>query len=238
MEITTIINMSSLEQDFIPQCIRHSREVSKHVIACYSDKLFTGEPEDLALFESYKEQFPDVTFLLVPFDDKLVSRFMHNRFRATAFTHVTTEWVLFLDADEIIDVPRFKAWMLLPKQHDSYGFACTWYFRLKTFQAASLELAGLLIKTDKLSYADVAGAYHERWSICKGNYQSAVMYEDVPMIHHYSWVRTKEQMLKKVRGWGHKEDRSWESLVEQEFALPPDPTRPDFVHGYTYNVIP
>jgi hypothetical protein len=53
-----------------------------------------------------------------------------------------------------------------------------------------------------------------------------------PMFHHYSWVRTKDEMLKKVSAWGHKADRDWKQLVEQEFLEPFAGI--DFIHGYQY----
>ena len=59
--------------------------------------------------------------------------------------------------------------------------------------------------------------------------------EGTPFVHHYSWVRTKEEMLKKVENWGHKHDKNWTSLIEEEFSRPFNGT--DFVHGYSYNIV-
>ena len=42
-------------------------------------------------------------------------------------------------------------------------------------------------------------------------------------------------MLKKVRAWGHKGDRDWVTLVNQEFTAPFRGT--DFIHGYTYKSV-
>ena len=55
------------------------------------------------------------------------------------------------------------------------------------------------------------------------------------MFHHFSWVRTKEEMLKKVRSWGHKGDRNWIELVEKEFST--DFQKTDFIHGYQYKIV-
>ena len=60
-------------------------------------------------------------------------------------------------------------------------------------------------------------------------------YNGLPMLHHYSWVRTKEQMLKKVRTWWHNKDRNWEKSVEEEFSRPF--SGKDFVHGYEYKTV-
>ena len=57
-----------------------------------------------------------------------------------------------------------------------------------------------------------------------------------PFIHHYSWVRTKEEMLKKVLNWGHKDDSfDWISKIEEEFSR--DFNGTDFIHRYNYNIV-
>ena len=59
--------------------------------------------------------------------------------------------------------------------------------------------------------------------------------DDKPMIHHYSWVRTYKEMLKKVKHWGHTKDKDWTSLVHEEFKKDFDGT--DFVHNYKYDKV-
>jgi len=44
--------------------------------------------------------------------------------------------------------------------------------------------------------------------------------DGLPFIHHYSWVRSKEQMLKKVITWAHYWEKDWPSMVEKEFSHP------------------
>jgi hypothetical protein len=55
------------------------------------------------------------------------------------------------------------------------------------------------------------------------------------MFHHYSWVRTRDEMMKKVQSWGHKNDRDWVALVNEEFSAPFKGS--DFVHGYKYKTV-
>jgi hypothetical protein len=52
------------------------------------------------------------------------------------------------------------------------------------------------------------------------------------IMHHFSWVRTKEQMLKKVESWAHKGDKHWVSLIEEEFKY--SFRGRDFVHNYKF----
>ena len=37
------------------------------------------------------------------------------------------------------------------------------------------------------------------------------------MVHHYSWVRTKEECLQKARTWAHRMDEDWPALIENTF---------------------
>ena len=52
------------------------------------------------------------------------------------------------------------------------------------------------------------------------------------IMHHFSWVRTKEQMLKKVKSWAHQGDKQWVSLIEEEFKY--SFKGRDFVHNYKF----
>lgn len=56
-----------------------------------------------------------------------------------------------------------------------------------------------------------------------------------PMFHHYSWVRSRRDLLQKVGGWGHSSDRPWKELLEHAWTLMDEygePLRRDFVHGH------
>jgi hypothetical protein len=54
-------------------------------------------------------------------------------------------------------------------------------------------------------------------------------------MHHYSWVRTKEEMLRKVKAWGHTNDKDWNTLIEEEFSR--EFNGKDFVHGYNFEIL-
>jgi hypothetical protein len=60
--------------------------------------------------------------------------------------------------------------------------------------------------------------------------------DGLPLFHHFSWVRSYENMLHKVSTWGHKCDKDdWPQKVKEMF----DSHVPlDFVHGYKYDVVP
>lgn len=56
----------------------------------------------------------------------------------------------------------------------------------------------------------------------------------VIMFHHYSWVRSREDLLRKVQAWGHRGDAPWQELLEHAWRLVDErgevPSR-EFVHG-------
>jgi hypothetical protein len=76
-----------------------------------------------------------------------------------------------------------------------------------------------------------AGTYH----LIEGK-KARFVSKDTPLFHHYSWVRSQDEMLKKVRTWGHRNERDWEALVKEEFSR--DFSGKDFVHGYSFETVP
>ncbi|MEN9654521.1 MAG: hypothetical protein RL235_633, partial [Chlamydiota bacterium] len=150
------------------------------------------------------------------------------------------ETVLFLDADEICDAARFNEWLGCSdyQMHTTLKLANYWYFREPAFQANAYEDSILLAQRRALE-PKLLLCKEERdaiYSSLPGPKRRMVFGVDGrPMFHHYSWVRTQDEMLKKVRAWGHRKDKDWETEVMREFARPFSGT--DFVHGYTYNTV-
>lgn len=161
-----------------------------------------------------------------------------SRLIATNHLNDDIDWVLFLDSDEVVDTELFMDFLKTNELNlMSYKFSGYYYFREPIYQAIQWEDASVLCKRE-LVKPDVFNPIHER-----GQYSEIlnvpkmynVVHKGVPMIHHYSWVRSKEQMLKKVQTWWHKDDTNWTELVEKEFSHPFTGT--DFVHGYQYKVV-
>ena len=150
------------------------------------------------------------------------------------------ENVLFLDADEIPDANRFTEWLGCSDYagHTVLKLANYWYFRESCSQADRWEDSIVFAQRRALE-PHLLLRQEERDAIydsLPGPKRRMVVGPDGnPMFHHYSWVRTQEEMLKKVQAWGHKKDRDWAALVQQEFASPFRGT--DFVHGYNYKTV-
>jgi hypothetical protein len=123
------------------------------------------------------------------------------------------QYVLLLDVDEIIESRRFIR-LLKESNYRDYTimtFAAYWYFGSAACRATTVELGPSLVRREALNPgwlvtpADRAALY----SVMPDPKLDAVTYGDRPLVHHYSWVRTREQMLRKVRAWGHNRDRDW-----------------------------
>lgn len=177
--------------------------------------------------------------------DVTESWFWHQVQRLTGFkcVHDDIEYVLFLDTDEIIDTIRYINWLnAFPyKDYNCIRFETYWYFRLTKFRAIQTEDWNAISLVKKNCVSDDIFFMHDSERLNFINFISdpkmirTVGLDGMPMIHHYSWVRTHEEMLKKVRTWGHNRDKDWSIVVNKEFERNFNPsTDKDFVHGYDF----
>ena len=245
-KIATIINFCSNEYPFLAPCIQEVKQFSSQILVPVCDHFFDGKPEERAVLQGIYAAHPDVVFIEFPYNPHSLhashSRFWHNLARLVGFffTHSDIEYLLFLDCDEILDHRRFVSWLntAIYRNYNALLIANYWYFRDVCHQAMTWEEIALLCKRQAL-HSDLIMQEKERRGIfkavAKAKQQSVVGCDGKPMLHHYSWVRTKEQMLRKVSSWGHNKERDWHALVEKEFS--DDFRGIDFVHEYTFTKV-
>lgn len=250
--LATIINFCSNEARFLKPCIEQARLFSRQIIIPVCDHLFDGSLERRELLDSIYAAFPDCKFIEYPFIPRQIparffkavnpNHFWHSlsRFIGVSALEDGIDTVLFLDADEIPDGRKFSEWLMSSdyRHHLVLKLANYWYFREPIYQATHWEDSAVLVQRRALS-PDLLLHEKERdalYDLLPGPKRRLVTdSEGNPMFHHYSWVRTKEEMLKKVEAWGHRGDRNWKELVEWEFSAPFKGK--DFVHGYSYQTI-
>lgn len=250
--IAAIINFCSNETRFISACIEQAQVFAKQVIVPVCDHFFDGTAENRALLEQVYRAHPNCLFVEYPyipadvprriFKDVDPAHFWHScsRLIGSCFLDDSIEAVLFLDADEIADGEKFARWIESSDyhQHTVMKMANFWYFREPVHQAIVWEDSVVLVQTKALS-PHLILHQEERdalYDLLPGPKRRHVTGSDgEPMFHHYSWVRTKEEMLKKVQSWGHKGDCNWVELVHKEFDSPFQGT--DFIHGYKYKLV-
>jgi hypothetical protein len=241
--ISTILQYSTIDYRFLKANLEQLSKFSDEIIVPICDHFFNGVPEDVELLQKTFELInstPNCTGYLFEWQGLNANPgYYHNLSRALGTSVAKGDWLLFVDGDEIVD-DSFKEWFEIKAQYTdiTYWITCYWYFREPIYQSKSYEGCGLLIKRDKCNWninvRDERQQFHVGPNFIHGGYNH-ILVDGKPMIHHFSWVRTKEEMLKKVHNWGHKNDTNWIDLVEEEFSRPFSGT--DFIHKYQYNIV-
>jgi hypothetical protein len=245
--LATIINYCSNDYPFLKEALLQARKFSEKIIVVVADHLFDGEKENLEALKKSFSPFDFATFIIYPFIPEKIpkrilkkvkrSSFWHSvsRLVGTSFVEKKIDYLLFIDVDEIVDGDRFSLWLKEKTYHkyDALRLANYWYFRSTSFQATTWEDSAVMVKRKKVKAKALLDS-RERDAIfdsVEGEKEKTVLgLDNLPMVHHYSWVKTKKQMLKKVATWGHKNDRDWQELVEKEFER--SSSVKDFVHDY------
>jgi hypothetical protein len=246
--LATIINFCSNDYPFLRHCIDSVKPFSSQIVIPVCDHFFDGTPEDRILLNRIYAENRDVQFIEFPFNqsnslyESRPSVYWHNLARLLGRFFIKDEirYILFLDCDEIVDSDRFLQWLeSFPYQeYEAIHFLNYWYFRESNLQAKTWEHTPLWIKKEKASGALIMNE-NERagmYDACIERKANRVPGTDhLPMFHHYSWVRTKEQLLQKVKSWSHNWQRDWKKQVEEEFSH--EFNGRDFVHGYEFNEV-
>ena len=234
--VTTVINFSTLDLKFFDALIKEVKKFSEDIIVNAYTHFFNGEPEDVAILNQLKEGHPEVSFNILEWSGDRNSHFWHNYARWSGLQQAKAPRVLFLDADEIPEGDLMREWLKAEPLSDFHFFSCYWYFREPSHRATTKENCGLLALKSKLTW-EMIFSKHERSFFREFtiNPKFSCTLEGRTFLHHFSWVRTREEMLTKIKSWGHSGDRDWTKLVEKEFSG--GFTGKDFVHGYSYEII-
>lgn len=240
-KISIVITYCSLDKRFIELNIKESLKITDDVVVSSYDHLFNGEKEDIGYFEGLKHVYPTVKFVLSEWEDVMDNpRYWHNmgRLRGYEKTNKDYKWVIFLDGDEILKADAFNLFLQDSNFNDRdwYILAVNWFFREAIYKSTEVEHTIPLYKKSIMTL-DPFEPLVERGQPCQKNPNGIdfLTYNREVLVNHYSWVRTKEEMLKKVSGWGHKNDKDWKSLIEEEFSR--DFNGKDFVHNYDFEIV-
>lgn len=239
--ITSIISFCTNDFRYLSHCIQGVRPFSDKIIIVVASHFFDGQEENQELLHRSYAQFPDCQFIEYAFDEKklygwnpppeecVIERlhYWHSTSRYIGMHYVpkSSQYVLHIDVDEVFEAARMQDWL---NNYPYQNFECLHFFAYRYQNLPSLRSERyvnmpLLLKTEKITPGDLFNRY-ERPGIFRaftGKKMSGVLGLDgYPMVHHYSWVRTKEEFLKKVQSWGHKFDHDWLQLSgEQIFGF-------------------
>lgn len=238
-----IINFCSEDERFIRPSVEQARRCCAEIVVAVGDTRFDGSPEDDERIRTIAADMPDIEFVRYEVDLSRSAHDLHNQARIAGFGALASDpdLVVFLDADEILDGAAVAEWLRtsrIPRTSAAMKLKNYWYFRDPTNQALTTEDSVVVVWRHLIS-PELLDGPDERDSIFRGvvgrKRRRVTGRGGRVLVHHYSWVRTKEQMLKKVASWGHRDERDWSALVKAEFAGPFKGT--DFVHGYEYRQV-
>lgn len=251
-----IVVASSDDACFLRRGIPELFKFATDVVIAFGTRYWNGDPEDEDLIRDLGRELSD-TVKIVRYETdersipgtEAVSDAMYNealaRWTALQSLSPSCTHVLVLDSDEIVDGDGFHRWW----QQKGAGvgiaavkFANYWYWRHPTYRARSyLEDSVVLMDRRHLTNESIFnnGARTHMYDSCQGFKQRMVHgTEGDVMVHHFSWVRTEAQMLRKVSAWGHRDDFcgvDLEALVKQEFASAFRGS--DFLRGLRYDIV-
>lgn len=236
MNVATIISYCTNEYRFIHKCIQEAQRFSSQVIVVVFDHFFDGTPEHRALLERTYAEHPDVEFVECAYlfdrtyslhypctpQDEDWPILWHTTTRIVGFHCVKPEmeWILFLDADEIVEGDAMAAWLERGEMQRWNGvrFLCYYYAIRASLRATQAQELPLLAKKSALSpmihNKDRSGLFFSMAGATKRNVRGL---ENKILFHHYSWVRSQEECLLKARTWAHKRDADWPTLIRAAF---------------------
>ncbi len=248
-KVATLLHYCSNDYRFLNRSVQELRRFSSQIIIPYADRFFNGEEEDKVLIDRSLRENLGCTFVEFAYHVKqLYSPFIHSfpgdddwincwhstsRYVGRFFVRPEIEWVLFLDADEILEGDRFAEWLeqeLDPKVSGYWFSAYTYGLRAQD-RKEELQQCALLIRKDALTPHQILNP-NERY----GMYQAlegkkrmqVVGLNGKPMMHHYSWVRSEEERAKKAATWGKRDQRDWLQWLDELNAAPFEPVEAYF----------
>lgn len=243
--ITTILQYSTIDIRFLSSNLEQLSKVSNEIIIPIFDHYFNGEPENEKLLNDSIEiisKYKKATAYTIEWQGYNNNpAYYHNLSRLLGTQIAKNDILFFVDADEIVDGDEFNVWLNTKyNKNYSYWLTCYWYFREPIYQSINAESAGLLIPKSYCNWninirEERQQLFNTTPNFINGDYTPILSSNGTPMMNHYSWVRSKDDMIAKVKNWGHQHDKNWIQLVEEEFSRPFNGT--DFVHGYTYKIV-
>lgn len=253
-KVGVIINFCTNELCFLDSLLRECQKFADDVVVSYTDRLYNGEPEDVSFVELYKSKYPNTKFLKYEIDlNKPIHELKGVVYRPLAYFHnlarytgaqaldPSIEWVFVIDADEIPEGDHVKTFLQSAylNPYNSYKLATYWYFKLPTYQAKTFEDSILLIHKCHLTEDNIFGDLERDYLIPQSgtSLQRMIMgCHKLPMFHHFSWVRSRDGIRKKVSSWAHKDEMGMttEEIMDRIFKT--DMVN-DIVHGYEYNIV-
>lgn len=235
MTIAAVINYCTNDYRFLARACAEVSSFALQTLIPVCDHFFDGAPENRPLLDTTYAEHPHALFLEFAFDQKELytpyirrdpqdedwGALWHSTARYLSFLYLddAIEYLLFLDADEILEGKKFAEWLQKEnyQKWDALWFSAYCYGSSPSKRAPDIQQTALLVKRSSISPLKIFNA-QERFGLFAGlsgpKRLQITGCDGKPMIHHYSWVRPKEESLKKARTWGKKHLCNWEEWLE------------------------
>jgi len=256
MNIGTVILATTDDIQFLHVLVRQAALFSTEIVLSFGNQFYNKELERESVISEFSnsiDDLKDVSITIVRYDlqDTILDASVnpsnywhcHGRWVGIQALHNDIDYVLLLDADEVPEGNAFKDWLETKEylNYDCMKMANYWYWREPIYRARNIiEDSIVFIKREHANKMHLTLQTHERTStydLCSGNKTREILgISGRPMFHHFSWVRTYKQMLRKVITWGHKHDRDYVSMVQEEFSHEFSGT--ERMRGYAYDLVP
>jgi hypothetical protein len=231
--ICTIINYCTNDYRFLGKCLAEARKFSSSVIVPVCTHFFDGLPEDREMLERTYAEFPDcrfleyswdvkrlyTPFLTIPEDEQERICLWHStsRYVAAHYLPPETEYILFLDADEIPEGKRFAKWLETGeyRQYDALWFHSHMYRFSASERLEGLQYAPLMVRKSAVEPSSILNSKERFGTLLRVpgvHWLKGVV--DRPFFHHYSWVRSRQECFSKVRTWAKRKQSNWEERLE------------------------
>ena len=233
-EITTVISFCSYDFRFLAKSIEEVSKFSKEIIVSVADHLFDETKEDLIFLQKIYNHFPEVKFIEFTYDttslylphlnvqnqEETWKNLWHstNRFLGFLYSQKQTNYILFLDADEIIEGDKMKSWLENQKVlQNAYWLSAYCYGFSAEKQLKQIQQTALLVQKKAINPSQIFHS-QERFgifcSIEEPKKTHICSIDNTPMIHHYSWVRKKKEIQKKIQAWGKAHLKNWKNWLK------------------------
>ncbi len=249
-EISIIMPYCSNDYQFLRPNIKQLLKFTDNIYIIYSNRFWNGENENKGIIDKSIKENPEATFVRVEYQKKqppipeffcrLIPkrcllrpvygpRYFEGLIRWRGYKEAEKEspdYYFFLDVDEIVDGEAFLKWLKngLNRKLNAMIFNCYEYVRSPQYRSINWGKKGVLVKKRQIKKKDFF-----TYRIRRRFYQTSTPpkkegilgLDGKPMIHHFSWIRSKKQFSKKVditsiHGLTNRKERK----IEMEFAKP------------------
>lgn len=235
--IEAVVLMCSNDHRFIDICLNQLKLCVNKIHVAYFSHFWNGEEENFNIINSAVKNNKSDTCVFNKIDwtpNKQENLYWESYARWKMTQNCNgSDYIAYFDIDEIPDSNLFNEYKKEFYKYDSIRLRNYWYFREPVYRANSTEKSVVICKTHLAKSVPFLPAWSRDQYF--DNFGNRIIDNKEPCIHHYSWVRTKQEMIKKVTTWGHKNDKDWVACVEKEFSSPF--CGRDFVHGYSYTTV-